>query len=42
MTRASGWPMQRPARIFFVWLGLARKPPANLRLAVDIDPQSFL
>lgn len=24
------------------WLRLAPKPPANLRLAVDIDPQSFL
>ena len=24
------------------WLAAAPKPPTNLRLSVDIDPQSFL
>jgi primosomal protein N' (replication factor Y) len=35
-------PRQAPVQVAIAkWLAQAPKPPANLRLAVDIDPQSF-
>lgn len=36
-------PRQAPVQpAITAWLGAAPRPPANLRLSVDIDPQSFL